>query len=165
MSEQILEVTNDETIVISDCSTEIVEVTGAQTEIIETAQVVNNITNIGGTTGGAPAAVTISGHMAVVMIAGQLYPADVTNPAHFGKVVGIAAQAASQPGTQINYVPLGELNGFAGFLTQDAPYFIGLDGILSTTTKAAGAAWYQYVGLAKDGNTLFVDLAPPIEIG
>jgi len=132
------------------------------TEIITEASVINVVPAGGGSNESAPCGEIISGHLAVVMIAGLLYMANPTNPAHAGKVVGMAAQSGSQIGAVIEYVSLGDLGAFGTVLTQDDFYFVGLGGAPSTTQKAPGAVWWQYLGFAKDSATMHVDPGPAV---
>jgi hypothetical protein len=115
-----------------------------------------------GTGGGSETAGTsISADTAVVLIGGLLYPANPTNLAHAGKVIGVASQSGLV-GATINYQFAGEVAG--GSWTQDSFYFVGLNGVLSTTPNASGAVWSQLIGYAKSSSVLVVNTGQPVAL-
>lgn len=106
---------------------------------------------------GLPAGASINAFFAVVLINGALYPADLSNPVHAGKVVGVASQSGLS-GEDVRIYTEGRLTGFPLNLTQGATYFVGTGGMLTTTPLTVGAAWRQKMGLAQSNSVLFVQM-------
>lgn len=95
----------------------------------------------------------------VISSGGLLYPADPTNLTHANAVVGVTTQAGIT-GQTINVAQGGEISLLG--INQDAQYFVGLNGILSTTKIAIGAVWFRYVGLGNVINSLLVVNTPSV---
>ena len=101
----------------------------------------------------------LGGHKAIAMIDGLAYLADKDNPLHFNKVVGMSANAALagdsvtiKKGTKII------LDGWG--LVPDSVYFLGNNGNISVSTYDG---IFQIIGIAKDANTLLIQLSNPIK--
>lgn len=102
---------------------------------------------------------TISGHMLLVSIDGLAYLADPTDLTHADAIIGVSKTAAGS-GSAIEYIPFGDVA--AGSFTQNQTYFAGLNGTLSTSPIAVGAAWMAKVGYAKSSTVLNVQIDPSI---
>lgn len=89
----------------------------------------------------------------LVLIGGLVYPADPTNAAHLGKVVGVSRQSALLGG-DVEYVLSGEI--ISATATLDGEYYVGLGGALSQTQVAVGASWTQAVGKGINSDDKFV---------
>lgn len=101
----------------------------------------------------ATAGTTIALGTVLISTGGKVYPADPTNLAHASIVVGIALQSKTL-NENINIAQLGQIT-LSG-IVQDAQYFVGLNGILSTDIIAPSALWFRYIGLGESDNTLLV---------
>lgn len=101
----------------------------------------------------------ITAYRAVVLLGDMLYLADPTDLSHVGHFVGVARNSALV-GEEVAVMYVGPLTG--GSFTQDARYYLGLGGILSTSPTAVGALWRLFLGTAKDSSTLILTPGPPI---
>ena len=116
----------------------------------------------GGATTVTVGATPLSGHSAVaVNAAGLLVPADSTNPAHRGAVLGLVANAYS-PGDEA-VVQTGFVLEHAGWTWAPGPVFVGIAGQF-VQSLPAGALFSQVVGEAISATRLLIDLHPPISI-
>jgi len=93
---------------------------------------------------------------------GLAYIADPTNVDDLGQVLGVAIQSASASGT-LQYVSTGTILG--GSWSEGEKYFVGLNGSLSTTPRAVGAQWLQFIGVGKTSNSFNIALGQPVRIG
>lgn len=100
--------------------------------------------------------------IAVVLIAGLLYPADPTNAAHAPYYVGVSTEAGSTTDV-ITVAQLGDLT--TSGLTIGNRLFVGLLGVLSTTPVSLGAAWLRYVGTAQSSTSLILVSSISIILG
>ena len=100
--------------------------------------------------------------IAVVLIAGLLYPADPTNAAHAPYYVGVSTEAGSTTDV-ITVAQLGDLT--TSGLTIGNRLFVGLLGVLSTTPVASGAAWMRYIGTAQSSTSLILVSSISIVLG
>lgn len=133
-----------------------------QIETIQTSEVVNLTINqnyLEETDFIIIAGEDVGGHKAIAMIDGLAYLADKDSPLHFNKVVGMSANAALagdsvtiKKGTKII------LNGWG--LVPDSVYFLGNNGNISVSTYDG---IFQIIGIAKDANTLLIQLSNPIK--
>lgn len=108
-----------------------------------------------------PAAVSVSGHAAMLAdAAGLAAPADATVPAHLGAVVGVSLNAALAGATVI--VQGSGLIEHSGWTwTPDLPVFLGAAGAL-VQVPAAGAVFLQVLGWARSPTRLLVSPQPPV---
>lgn len=88
---------------------------------------------------------------AVTLVGGLLYPADPTDASVNGLYVGVATESGLITDT-ITVAQLGAIT-LSGLVTGDR-YFLGLNGVLSTTPVAAGANWFRYIGTAQSPTEL-----------
>jgi hypothetical protein len=95
--------------------------------------------------------VSISAGIAVCLINGFIYPADPTNAAVNGLYVGVSTESGSESST-ISVAQLGVVTTTG--LVEGSRYFVGLNGILSTTPVAEAAEWMRYVGTAQSSTEL-----------
>lgn len=133
------------------------------TELLETAQ--QGPPGGPGAPGGsllaATAAVSLSGHMAVVYnAAGQLLPASADQIFHALRLVGITTGAAST-GAQatVQRQDVIEHSGWAW--TVDQPVYLGLAGALVQTVPGS-AVFGQVMGHALSPTRLLVAIQPPV---
>lgn len=98
----------------------------------------------------------------LVNIDGLLYPADPTNIDHSGQVVGMAL-ASVLSGASVSFATDGG-EAVDGSFTPGADYFVGLNGVPSTTPVAAGAVWAQGCGVGNDSTSFSVILGPPTDL-
>ncbi len=106
----------------------------------------------------------VNAFTAVALINGLLVPADPTNLAHIGRVVGVATQSTAIVGGEVSYSELGPISG--GVFTPGARHYLGLNGQITTTPKAPGALWAQVLGNGMSGTTDFnINMEQPIILG
>lgn len=104
----------------------------------------------------------ISGHSVVACdAAGLLVPADSTNPAHRGAVLGLVADAYS-PGDDA-VVQTAYVLEHWGWSWTPGPVLVGSDGGL-VQTPVPGALFAQVVGQALSSTHILIDVNPPITI-
>lgn len=113
----------------------------------------------GSTTETAIAGETISVYSAIVVIDGLAYKADPTNIEHVNRVVGVAIQSATS-GNSINYRSIGDVSG--GSVNDNANYFVGANGQLSTLPVQENFVWHQRIGIGKTESVLAVLIGPAI---
>lgn len=101
----------------------------------------------------------ISSGNVVMLSGGLIYKYDPTDENNYGKAIGIAKTAAITSGT-VNVVLSGIVEVVGWGLTQDENYFAGLLGSITTTPPSTGLL--NLVGIAKDSNTLIIDIDEPI---
>lgn len=107
-------------------------------------------------------ATPLSGHSAVALDAnGLLVPADCTDPAQRGAVMGLVANAYS-PGEQAA-VLLSYTLEHAGWAWTPGPVFVGTGGVLAQALPP-GAVFSQVVAHALSATRLLIDLQPPIAL-
>ena len=107
-----------------------------------------------------PADSTLSGHRAVIQTVTGISYADNTIDAHYGRVLGITANAGIQ-GDLINVVTDGELDGFASF-TVDLPVYLSSLGVVTQNPPTTG--FIQQLGIAISSTRVFVQLQTPISL-
>lgn len=100
---------------------------------------------------------TISAHKVLVLSSGVLLHADPTDTSHAGLIVGVSVSSGNI-GEEIRYLQAGELS--SGTFVSGARYYCGLDGALSTTPLAVGAAWRKSIGVAKSASVLVLSPGP-----
>ena len=105
------------------------------------------------------AGATISVYQVLAISGDQVVPADPTNLAHAGRVIGVAIQSAIA-GSTVQYVKIGTILG--GSWTPEALYYLGLGGNLSTTPRATGAVFQQMIGIGKTSTSFCISLSPPL---
>ena len=109
-----------------------------------------------------PAAQPVSGHSVVAVDAsGQLVPADCTNAAHRGAVLGVVDRAYS-PGESAE-VKTGFPLTHSGWAWAPGPVFLGLAGQL-TQSLPPGALFSQVIGQAVSPTRVLIDVQPPINL-
>lgn len=102
----------------------------------------------------------LSGHSIVaVSAAGELIPADSTNPAHPGTVLGLLAGAYS-PGEDAS-VQTGFVLAHSGWNWAPGFVFVGAAG-QPVQTLPGGAVFSQAVGKVLSPTSILVDIQPPI---
>lgn len=109
-----------------------------------------------------PVAQPISGHSVVAVDAsGRLVPADCTNSAHRGAVLGVVDRAYSlgESADVKTAFPLTH----AGWAWAPGPVFLGLAGQL-TQVLPPGALFSQFVGQAVGPTRVLIDVQPPINL-
>lgn len=97
----------------------------------------------------------ISKFMLLVLLGGELFPAEPLNLSHAGYVVGVAAEDGII-GEEIQYVTGGELQG--GTWITGQRYFAGSAGLLSTAPLVPLAKWRCYVGISESAISVIVIL-------
>lgn len=116
----------------------------------------------GGTTTVTVGAQPISGHSAVALdAAGLLVPADCTNPAHRGAVVGVVADAYS-PGDEAMVQRAFPLE-HSGWTWAAGPVLVGANGLLAQALPL-GAVFSQAIAQAVAPTRVLVDVQLPITI-
>jgi len=100
----------------------------------------------------------ISSPRAVMVSAGVLRHFDPTNESSYFKLVGVSA-TAGLTGTAINVVPEGLLESPGSFV-QDAVYWSGANGVLTTSVPTSGIA--VKIGVAESADVLVVDISQPM---
>jgi len=106
---------------------------------------------------------SISVYQVIVQgVDGKAYIADPTNASHAGKVLGVAIQSATS-NNSLQYIATGTING--GSWTPGTLYFIGLSGSLSSSPRAIGARWSQFIGTGKTSTSFNVGLGIPMVVG
>ena len=109
-----------------------------------------------------PVAQPISGHSVVAVDAsGQLVPADCTNAAHRGAVLGVVDRAYSL-GESAD-VKTGFPLSHAGWAWAPGPVFLGLAGQL-TQSLPPGALFSQVIGQAVSPTRVLIDVQPFINL-
>lgn len=93
---------------------------------------------------------------------GLAYIADPTDINDFALTLGVAIQSASASGT-LQYVSTGTISG--GSWVEGERYFVGLNGSLSTTPRAIGAQWLQFIGVGKTSNSFNITMGQPVRTG
>lgn len=93
---------------------------------------------------------------------GKAYIADPTNINDLGLVLGVAISSATT-NTTVQYVSTGTING--GSWSLGAKYFLGLNGLLTTSPISLGSTWLQFMGVGKTSSTFNITLGNPIRIG
>jgi hypothetical protein len=96
---------------------------------------------------------SITAGIAVCLVNGLLYPADPTNVDVNSLYVGVSTESGSESDT-ITVAQLGSVT--TSGLTEGDRYFVGLDGVLSTTPVAMGAEWMRYIGTAQSTTVLIL---------
>lgn len=95
----------------------------------------------------------------VIMINNNLaFKYDPSNVNNYGKAIGIAIEAVLTSSPVI-IVLSGEIYISGWGLSQDAYYFAGSAGSLATTASSSGLL--NTIGIAKDSNTLIIDIDEP----
>lgn len=113
-----------------------------------------------GDTGTAGA--TVGGQRVLVSQAGQLIHGSADTADHFGRVVGVSANAAIT-GAPVRYVSAGVIND-PSFSFTEGPVFAGLNGTMTQTypTVGGGFVFLQQIGYASSSTRLLIQIAPPI---
>lgn len=108
----------------------------------------------------AIAGTSIISHTAVVIVNGEVFPADVTNTSHINAVVGIALNSVSSGG-QVKIQTSGVLAESSFSFVSGTAVFIGLSGALTQTIPEAAVFIYQ-VGSATKTTEINISLKTPI---
>ena len=87
--------------------------------------------------------------------ANRCIPADPSNPAHRGQVIGVTAYGG-MAGGQVEIQSVGDLLGPVASFTEGSALFVGVGGILTSTPPASG--WRQIVATAVSSNQVVVAL-------
>lgn len=104
----------------------------------------------------------VGGHRGVVLdVAGLARYASNTDIAHFGRLAGVTAGAAST-GTETMVVRAGVMMEPSWAWAPDAPVFLSAGGLLTQSPPTTG--FLQVVGVALSATTLFVNPREPIAI-
>lgn len=101
----------------------------------------------------------IIGHSAVVIIADEVYTADVTDETHLNKIVGIAINSANDGGE----VKI-QTNGIMtenSWTFSDGAVFVGLNGVLTQSIPSEALFVYQ-IGSAINETEINISLKTPI---
>lgn len=91
----------------------------------------------------------------VVSDANRCIPADPSNPAHRGQVIGVTAYGG-MAGAQVEIQSVGDLLGPVASFSEGTALFVGTGGILTPTPPASG--WRQIVATAVSSNQVVVAL-------
>lgn len=94
----------------------------------------------------------ISIGICVVLIDGQIFPGDPTNPSHAPLFIGVSTESGLTNQT-IHVAQLGSIT-LSGL--SETRYFIGLNGTLSTSPVAMDATWMRYIGTAESATQLIL---------
>lgn len=92
---------------------------------------------------------------------GQAVPADPTDAAQIGALVGIATNSASG-GQAVNLSRAGEVTNGGWSWTPGQTLWAALDGGI-VSSPPAGAAWWQQLGIALSATKMLVTIEPPIK--
>ncbi len=105
------------------------------------------------------AAVAVSGYLAVSASSAGLSPADSTNAAIAGSVIGVATNGANVGGS-VTVQAQGPVtfNGWSWIAGE--PVFVGAGGVLTQVAPSVGFS--QVIGVAETATTLIVDLSSPV---
>lgn len=87
--------------------------------------------------------------------ANRCIPADPSNPAHRGQVIGVTAYGG-MAGGQVEIQSVGDLLGPVASFTEGSALFVGAGGILTSTPPASG--WRQIVATAVSSSQIVVAL-------
>lgn len=101
----------------------------------------------------------ISSGNVVMLSGGQVFKYDPTTELNYGKAIGIAKTAALT-GATVNVVLSGTVFIGGWGLVTDEIYYAGLAGAVTNTPPVAGMN--NMIGVAKDANTLIIDIDEPI---
>lgn len=101
----------------------------------------------------------ISSSNVIMLVGGLAYKYQPSDQANYGKAIGIARQAGLT-GATIPVVLSGEVNVPGWGLTQDENYYAQDNGASSTSAPSSGLL--NLIGIAKDSNTLIIDIDEPI---
>ena len=107
------------------------------------------------------ATTTIPAWCAVIEDGAGCRPADPTDPAHYGRVLGVTA-AGGASGTVVSITKIGDLVGNAGPFAASKPLWIGAGGILAESPAAGD--WRQSVGTSTATDRIVVTLDAPRRI-
>lgn len=107
------------------------------------------------------ATVTVPAWCAVIEDGAGCRPADPTNPAHYGRVLGVTA-AGGAAGTVVNITKIGDLTGSAGPFASGKTLWIGAGGVLAEAP--VNGDWRQSVGVATATDRIVVTPEPPARI-
>lgn len=108
-----------------------------------------------------PAAVALSGHVAVTLdAAGQAILADCRTPVHAATVLGVTTGAA-ESGAPATVQRTGTLVSPGWGLTPDAPVYLGEAGALVQTVPPS-SAFVKPLGRALSATTVLIELQPAI---
>ena len=91
----------------------------------------------------------------VVSDANRCIPADPSNPAHRGQVIGVTAYGG-MTGAQVEIQSVGDLLGPVADFAEGTPLFVGAGGALTPTPPASG--WRQIVATAVSSSQIVVTL-------
>lgn len=91
----------------------------------------------------------------VVSDANRCIPADPSNPAHRGQVIGVTAYGG-MTGAQVEIQSVGDLLGPVADFAEGTPLFVGAGGILTPTPPTSG--WRQIVATAVSSSQIVVAL-------
>lgn len=86
--------------------------------------------------------------------------ADATDPAHFGRVVGITTGAAAAL-AEVTVQSAGPIDEASWSWVPDADIWLGTNGLM-TQTPPSSAAFVQRVGFALTPTRIWVDLSEPV---
>jgi hypothetical protein len=105
------------------------------------------------------AAVSVSGYMAVSASSAGLSPADSTNAALAGSVIGVATNGANA-GATVTVQAQGPVSFNGWSWIPGEPVFVGAAGVLTQSPPSVGFS--QVIGVAETATTLIVDLSSPV---
>jgi hypothetical protein len=109
------------------------------------------------------AGAALGGHRVVVASgADEVLVADVTDPAHLHRVLGIT-EGAAVLGDGIDVRFAGEMTEASWSWTPGAPIYVGASGVL-TQTPPVGAAWLRIVAVAVSATRIVVGLREPVRL-
>lgn len=107
------------------------------------------------------AGATIASPIAVALIGNEIFPFDITNENHYGKLIGVSL-TAGLVGTAIIVALQGEAETGSTIFTEGETYYIGVSSYLTNVVPAAGI--YQIVAVAKTTSKLIINIQQPIII-
>lgn len=105
--------------------------------------------------------VPVGGHRAVAVIGGLLVYFDNTNPAHFGRVLGLTLNAASS-GDKVTIKRSGEITEPSWNFPSENVIYFGPNGLLTSVAPTTG--FLQVAGFTTASNKVFFDPQPAIKI-
>lgn len=167
MDHDVLIVTDQQVVILGDGQQTVIREEVPATQVLAVAmQGPRGIQGPPGPAGGASTvpvgATPLSGHSAVAIdSSGRLVPADVSQAAHRGAILGVVANAYS-PGDDA-VVQTGYLLEHSGWSWALGPVLVGSAGAL-TQTSPVGALFVQVIGYAVSPTRIVVDVQPPINL-
>ena len=105
------------------------------------------------------AGTTISSPIAVALIGNEIFPFDITDENHYGKLIGVSL-TAGLAGTTIIVALQGEAETGSIIFTEGETYFIGATSYLTNIAPTVGI--YQIVAVAKTTSKILINIQQPI---